>query len=269
MKNRPIPYFSMEGTVFEVDIENQRLIERANPANTISFVWDMTDKDSYYTFTYDLDKKNVYDKSTGFYESEDWTQVRVPKLIELDPEGMAEKYGFTVTELQGKNDFEVIVNQRLLTERQNGVLPQIRIMDERFHIVLREHELWPAGHWGPNISLADLTISDDGSCYEGYYHPALKKVVKIDPKLIEFPEGIVKIKIPNEIGLDPVGAARIYGMDERGLLRRYPIQKELKANIIPLAETNIPAMIQRNREALQQEHRENLLRAKPRIRPRF
>jgi hypothetical protein len=97
----------------------------------------------------------------------------------------------------------------------------------------------------------------------------IRQVVDLDPKLLEFPEGVIKLKIPNEIGLDPIATARQYGMDERELLRRHPIQKDLKAEVIPLSETHIPALIRRNREALQQEHRDNAQRSRPKHRHKF
>lgn len=97
----------------------------------------------------------------------------------------------------------------------------------------------------------------------------MKQVVNIDPKLTEFPDNVVKIRLPNELGLDPVSTARRYGIDENELLRRFPPKKDLKAVIIPLADTGIPALIRQNREQLQKEHAEIARRIKPRHRPRF
>jgi len=270
MKNLRNPViFEIEGTSFEVDIDKQVLRQTNNQSNEISFITDMTDQLKNYTFTYDLNRKNVYDKTTGFYESEDWYQIKVPKLIELDPEGMAEKYGYTVEQLKSKTDFEIIIDQETLAQRQNGILPQIDIAGEMFTVDLRLHELRNSRYFFPVISLKSFELTGDGWHYEAYYHPVIKQVVELDPKLLEFPEGVIKLKIPNEIGLDPVAAARQYGMDERELLRRYPIQKDLKAEVIPLSETHIPALIQRNRAALREEHRENAKKARPRQRPKF
>ncbi|MGY4538189.1 hypothetical protein ACVW0P_002609 [Mucilaginibacter sp. UYNi724] len=268
-KQRKPVIFEIEGTSFEVDIDKQVLRQTNDQTNEISFVTDMTDQLKNYTFTYDLRRKNVYDKSTGFYESEDWHQIKVPKLIELDPEGMAKKYGYTVEQLKGKTDFEIIIDQETLAQRQNGILPQIDLAGEKFTIDLRLHELRNSQYFFPVISLKNFELTNDGWHYEAYYHPVMKQVVEVDPKLLEFPEGVVKLKIPNEIGLDPVATARQYGMDERELLRRYPIQKDLTAEVIPLSETHIPALIRHNREALQQEHRNNAQRLRPKHRPKF
>lgn len=261
--------FTIEGTSFEVDIEKQVLRQTNDQTNEISFVTDMTDIGTFYNFTYDLNRKNVYDKTNGAYESGGWIQMRIPRLIKLDPEGMAKKYGCSVEQLQGKTDFEVIVDQKLLEQRLKGIPPQIDLAGEKFTVDLRLHELRHSKHFFPVISLKSFELTDDGWHYEAYYHPVMKQVVELDPKLLEFPEGVIKLKIPNEIGLDPVVAARIYGIDEHQLLRRHPIQKELKAEVIPLSETHVPALIRRNKEALQQAHQENAKRIKPRHRPKL
>ncbi|MDP9077747.1 MAG: hypothetical protein M3O71_10020 [Bacteroidota bacterium] len=265
-KLRQPPIFNISETDFLVDIDKQVLRQTNDLNNEISFIKDMTDRGTHYRLFYDPARKNIPRYS---YEKGTLLEITVPKLSALDPEGMSEKYRIPVGELPGKTDFEVIVDQRALYQRLNGILPQLDLAGEQFAVDLRNHELRHSRNSYEVISLKSFDISNDGWHFEAYYHPVMKKVVEIDPKLLEFPESVIKIRIPNEIGLDPVGAARQYGIDERELLRRHPIQVILKAEIIPLSETNIPGMIQRNKEALKQEHRENMQRAKPRIRPRF
>jgi hypothetical protein len=182
---------------------------------------------------------------------------------------MAHKYGLPTELVMGKSDFEVIVDQEALDRRLNGVLPRINIAGEDFIIDLRLKEMRHARHFFPVLSLKSFELTGDGWNYEAYYHLLLRQVVEIDPKLTEFPEGVVLIRIPNEIGLDPVGTARDYGMDERELLRRYPIQTALSTEVIPLSETHIPALIRQNREQLQKEHQDNARRIRPRHRPHF
>ena len=162
-----------------------------------------------------------------------------------------------------------IVHEEALASRKQNILPQIDIAGENFVVDLRMHELRHAQHFFPVISLKSFELTNDGWNYEAFYEPLMKQVVEIDPKLLEFPPGVIKIRLPNEIGLDPVGAAQIYGMDEREVLRRYPIQKELKAEVIPLAETEITRLIRQNKEQLQRDHQENMQKIRPRNRHRF
>ncbi len=269
MKNKPNSTITIQGTIFEVDIETQRLVERANPANAISFIDQMTDHGTHYSMYYDLERKNQYDTGMGDYNSDDWNAVKIPRLIDLDPQGMAERYGIPVDQLKGKTDFEVIVDQDAWALRRQGILPKIDIAGEVFIVDLRLHELRHAKNHHPTLRLKDFDLTGEGDHYIAFYHPATKQIVDLDPRLTEFPDGVIKISMPGELGLDPVATARIYGINERDLLRRYPIQKELKAELIPLSETGVLAMIQRNREQLQNEHQENAKRIKPRHRPRF
>jgi len=258
--------FTIEGTAFVVDIDQQVLRQTDNPANEISFTRDMTDHGSHYSLCYDPREKNIPRQA---YNPGQIKEITVPKLIALDPEGMAAKYGWQVQDLAGKTDFQVIVDQQLLERRREGVLPRIRIMGEDFYVDLRMHELRHAGTFHPVLSLESFELTADGRHYEAYYHPVIRQVVPLDPLLTELPESVVKIRIPAEIGLDPVGAAQMYHIDERMLLRLYAIQKELRAEIIPLSETHVPALIARNRQELTRQHQENVKKIKPKMRPRL
>jgi hypothetical protein len=258
--------FEIEGTSFEVDIDKQVLRQTNDKNNEISFIHDMQDQGAFYHLLYDLDEKKT---AHDLLDQNRVKVVKVPQMTDLDREGMADKYHVPPELVMGKSDFEIIVDQHVLDQRLKGILPQINLAGEMFTIDLRLQELRNSNFFFPVISLKSFELTNDGWHYEAYYHPVMKQVVELDPKLLEFPEGVVKLKIPNEIGLDPVAAARAYGMDERELLRRYPIQKDLKAEVIPLSETHIPALIRRNKEALQEAHRENAKHIKPRRRPKF
>jgi hypothetical protein len=49
--------FEIEGTGFEVDIDQQVLRQTNDQANEISFINDMQDQGAFYMLLYDLDKK--------------------------------------------------------------------------------------------------------------------------------------------------------------------------------------------------------------------
>jgi len=264
MKNNPEPkIIHFEQISFVIDIDQQVLRQTNKPEHEISFIRDMTDMGDHYLLAWDKEKQTV---SSDPERSE---PLILDQLVRLDPEGMSGKYGVPIEKLQTMGDFEVMVDQEALKQRREGILPQIDLAGEKFMVDLQLHELRHARYFFPVISLKSFELTNDGRNYEAYYHPVMKQVIDLDPKLLEFPEGVIKIKIPNELGLDPVATARIYGMDEREVLRRYPIRKELKAEIVPLSETHIPALIRRNKEALRQAHQENAQKVKPRHRPRF
>jgi len=260
------PMFSIGTDHFIVDIDKQVLREFQRPENEISFIRDMLDRQTHYELRYD---PRIHSAAHEDQPENQLQIIKVPQLTELDPENMAAKYGCPVDQLKGKPDFEVMVDQEALAIRHQGKLPLIDIAGEAFVVDLRMQELRHAEYFYPILSLHSFELTNDGWNYEAFYHPIMKQTVEIDPKLLELPDHIVRIKLPNEIGLDPVSAARIYGMDERELLRRYPIQKVLKADVIPLSETGIPRLIQQNKEKLQKDHEENMRKARPRQRPKF
>ncbi|MBB6127435.1 hypothetical protein [Mucilaginibacter lappiensis] len=269
MKNlRQVPVFTIKGTSFLVDIDQQVLRQTNKLDNEISFIDDMKDMGTHYEMYYDgMTGIKHHEADQDDALSENW--IKVPLMVELDPEGMAAKYGFTTDQIKRKTDFEVIVDQDALGRRLAGELPKINIAGELFVVDLRLQELRHAHNFHPVLSLKSFDLTPDGWKYEAYYHPVLKQVVEIDWKLTEFPDHVVRIHLPNELGLDPVGTARRYGIEERALLRRHPISQDLKADVIPLSETHIPALIQHNRNQLQQEHQETARRIRPKQRPQF
>jgi hypothetical protein len=265
-KFREAPIYVIEGTSFLVDVDRQVLRQTNDQENEISFINQMQDHGSFYRLLYDPDErkaaKDLFDQSRVMV-------IDIPQMTALDPEGMAVTYGVPMAQLTGKADFEVIVNPELLQARLAGQLPTIEIADELFNLDLRLRELRHMQDPSLKISLRSFNLSKEGNHYEAAYHPVSRQVVQIDPQLTEFPEGVIMIRLPNEIRLDPVSVARQYGIDEKEFLRRYPIQSNLIAEIIPLGETNVPAMIRRNREQLQQEHNDIKQRTKVRQRPHF
>jgi hypothetical protein len=265
-KFKEAPIYVIEGTSFLVDIDRQVLRQTNDQDNEISFINQMQDHGSFYRLLYDVDKRTA---AEYLIDQNRVVVINIPQLTALDPKGMAERYGIPAAQLAGKADFDVIVNPEMLQARLAGQLPTIEIANELFTLDLRLREFRHRQDPFLSISLRSFDLSKDGNHYEAAYNPVSKQVVQIDPQLTEFPDGVIMIRLPNEIGLDPVSVARQYGIDEKEFLRRYPIQSGLKAEVIPLSETNVPAMIRRNREQLQQEHNEIKSRTKVRHRPHF
>lgn len=264
MKNKLEPVIlRFENVSFEVDIDQQVLRQTDKPEHEISFIKDMTDMGDHYLLAWDVEKQTISDDPAKV------EPIVIDQLVWLDPKGMSEKYGIPVEKLQTMSDFEGIVDQEALAKRHEGILPQIDINGEKFIVDLQLQVLRHAEYFFPVLSLKSFDLTPDGWHYVAFYEPIMKQVVNIDPKLTEFPQHIIQVRLPNEIGLDPVATAKAYGMDERELLRRYPIEKDLKAEIIPLSETHIPRLIQQNKEELRRQHEENMRLARPRHRPRF
>lgn len=243
---RQLPIHVIEGTRFIVDLQQGELRQEDRPENVISFK-DMQYKESHYTFEYDQSTKNLPFSFTA--DPKNIIEVQVPPMVKLDPEGMAEKYKVSVTSLQDKSDFDIIVDKELLQERLNGKLPIINIAGRDFIIDFQLKELRPKDNFSTSIRLHELHYSLYEEKYLAFYHIASHKIIEIDPARIkELPQGVVQIEIPFERKLDPVAAAREYGVDYKDMLVKYPIHKNLEAKVIPIEKTSLPYLVKTNRE---------------------
>ncbi|MDT3402318.1 hypothetical protein [Mucilaginibacter terrae] len=251
MKTQKEPVIYMiEGTSFEVDVAHQLLRQTNDRGNTISFTRDMQDKGTHYQLQYDLDQRKAQPGAL----TERTKLITVPQMAWLDPEGMAQVYGKKVEEVMGRPDYDIIVDAGLVVHRHQGVLPMIDIGGEPFIVDIRSKELRQASNLTNRIPLRQADLSATGDEFLFFYHLADRCTVELDPKLTAFPDQVVLVKVPNEVLLDPIATAEACGLDVRQLLRRFPIRKDLKATLVPLADTGVPGMISRNRLALQREH---------------
>ncbi len=242
---RKLPEYSIEGTPFIVDVNKGELRKVTKPDNIISFS-NMQYIGSHYTLDYDL-----FTKGLSFFTKDalNTKVVEVPQMVNLDPEGMAQKYNIPVAALQGKTDFDIIVDQDLLRERLNGNLPVIKIADHDFIVDFPLKELRPKNDFNTSIRLHELHYSIEEEKYKAFYHIPSHCIVDINPATIkEIPENLVQIEIPIERKLDPVGAAREYGFDYKDLLIKYPLESNLEAKVIPIEKTNLPYLVKANNE---------------------
>ncbi|MBL4674956.1 MAG: hypothetical protein JKY70_01930, partial [Mucilaginibacter sp.] len=127
VKLREPVIFQIENTRFYIDLDRQTLRQTDNPANEISFINQMQDMGDHYILAWDAATK------TGAANPEEGEPLIIPPLVKLDPQGMSEKYGMSISDMAGKSDFEIIVDQEALTARHNGVLPQIDNAGEKFN----------------------------------------------------------------------------------------------------------------------------------------
>jgi hypothetical protein len=264
-RQRELPLFAIEGTDFVVDVGKHEFREKDHPANRISFFDDISDAGDHYFLLYDRSTKNY---PRGGIDPSVIVEVPIPQMAELDPEGMAAKYGLTVDQVKGKTDFEIIVDQELLAERLAGRLPRIGIAGEQYIIDLHLKELRPEDGFGPAMHLLKLELSPDEDRYTCYFDPVFRQVVQVDPEITELPKGLVLLEIPFMSKLDPVGMAEAYGMEPRDVLKRYPIQKELMAKVTPAAESPLAALVQRNRQR-ESEREKKRRQQRRRLRPRL
>ncbi|WP_367867000.1 hypothetical protein [Pedobacter sp. WC2423] len=268
--DRELPKLKIGNTEFVIDVMNSRLIQAEKPDNIISFN-DMEDKGIYYKFFYDSDTCNIgklkdvpdrqLNQNFDFgYDSihlklfmdvysydENHVMLRIPQMVELDPEGMAIRCKIPVEELGGKADFSLLVDQKAYQRRRNNeFLPQINIAGDMYSLEPKTGVLHPVDFGsGLEINMGNLLKSDNGQnigLYDLNGHCGVKVEFDINKK---FPENIVAFELPNMIKLDPVGVALNHGLDMRSILRKYPIIEDYSAKISPVAESQIPKIIEK------------------------
>ena len=241
--SRKLPTYEIEGTTFIVDIDKKELREVDYPRNTLAFA-DMKQQGLFYVFLYDRSKRRVHHNYKE--PNEHVVPVFIPQMARLDPEGMAQKYGKRVEEIAWKSDFEVMINQERLAERLNGKMPKVMIAGEPFIYDVNNHHLRLEANQKVRLNLNDWNSSKDGREYIGYYHLPSRKKYHIKSDIVELPKDVVMLKVPNEIKMDPVGVAMKSGLDLGKWLMGVGFPENVEAKIIPLNETGLPTMIEKN-----------------------
>lgn len=92
---RQLPLVELKGTMFFVDVVRDQLREQENPENTISFDFLQQDRDGY-SFLYDVKLKNVPADAQQVEDGKRFIKITLGALMELDPEGIALKYGIPI-----------------------------------------------------------------------------------------------------------------------------------------------------------------------------
>ncbi len=142
--------------------------------------------------------------------------------------------------------------KQLLQIRQLGKLPHIDLAGTDFTIDWRLRQLRETELPWKNISFDDFEMDDYGDKYLCFFNTETHELYMPPENLMELPENVVVLEIPNELHLDLVAVACEYGSDLAELLREYPITENLAAKVIPLTETGLPAIIENNIRLQQQ-----------------
>lgn len=142
----------------------------------------------------------------------------------------------------------------LLRERKSGKQPVIDIANHPFYVdmhwkVLRPHDDFLSK--GISFSAFEAyKVSDDLSWIP--YDPKKHELKDINPfTLTEIPKDWILVEIPHPRKLDPFGYARENDIDIDEYVKEHPIQADIKARVVLWSETNIPNLVERNREKLE------------------
>lgn len=251
-----LPTVVLHDDKFYLDVKYERLIDSLNPDNIIPLRDTcFTDRDrGIYEFSYDPVTRNIPDFD---YTHSKYTEVGA--LVKIDPEGMAEKFGKSISEINNLSDLQLNVDQSALTERLGGLLPTIKILGEIFYVDLRMGCL-RADYTHPERQMyfndIDHFYDEQSNTYA--LHMDSKKKIPVDvdwSTATKIPPGLVVVRIPPEENLDPVGYARLHGLDMEAHLRFHKIDMRMESKIIPWNQTPAIDLTRQNLERSKKEGR--------------
>ena len=253
--------YKLDGVPFIVDIDKRELREKENQMNVISFN-RMAYKGSHYQLLYDRKQRGTTTARTAV---SDMMRIDVPQLIELDAVGMALKYRQPLNRIQLLSDYKVIVDQKILQQRDGGQLPEIEIVHKPFLVDLSDTRLFPRDNpRARGIQLDELVFSPDRQNYRAVYDVRNQSndFLRVSD-LLSIPKGLMLVEFPTESYLDPIGilkSAHPIGFKEflknpdsnftmqSFLMEHQATQKLEAAKIIPWEKVGVKDLISQNLE---------------------
>ncbi|UOE47809.1 hypothetical protein MTO98_25705 [Mucilaginibacter sp. SMC90] len=143
--------------------------------------------------------------------------------------------------------------ETLTLRRLAGKLPRIDIGGIDFTVDWHLQQLRETEKPWNRLNIRDMELFTDGDGYVSYYHVFNHELFQMDDDPVELPAHVMLLQIPNEIILDPIGAAREHGLGDLELLREFPILEVIKGNLISLSETALPEIVAQNAAKLQRD----------------
>ncbi len=117
---RQLPELLFGGTKFRVDIQNGCFVQADDASNKIEF-YHLIYKDNHNELDYNpATKKEHY----LFDDPEGVLLLKIPRLIELDPVGVAQKYGIDQSSLKYLRDSDMELSREKLLEKMDKRLAQ-------------------------------------------------------------------------------------------------------------------------------------------------
>lgn len=148
----------------------------------------------------------------------------------------------------------------LLERRKIGILPKIDIAGHHYTVDIRLNELRNVEFPTKKLLLDEMVTAPDGQHYLFFYDFEKRSILHASPDMVSLPKNAVLVEIPDEMGLDPVGVARKYGLDDAYFLKMHPYENSCKATLTSIEKSGLPEYVAANKkQALkgsQNQHRQ-------------
>lgn len=134
----------------------------------------------------------------------------------------------------------------LLERRKIGILPEIDIAGHTYTVNLQLNELRNVENPSKKLSLDEMVISSDRQNYMFFYDCESRSILHASSDMLTLPKNVILVTIPDEMGLDPVGLARKYGLGDEYFLKMHPYEKAPKATLTSLEKSGLPEYVASN-----------------------
>jgi hypothetical protein len=265
-----LPTINIMGTDFIVDVEKFELREKTDESNKLILA-DWHEKGNGYGFYYDTSVKNTpYDPG---YRNNTTSYVTIPEFVKMAPQEMANKYGITLDEVNGKSDFELMVDQKAYDERVNkGMLPTIDIAGHTFYVDIRMDMLRPKDDFLSNgivFSDIDNYFDEERNAFFIPYDPKKHEFREIDYETITaIPKDLMVVSFPNQTILDPIGWNRQFGSKLTYGLKDKELKSQFTAKPASWEDIYVPQKIKENLERIKEKPKKEKLQNNPIVPPK-
>jgi len=250
-RGRKLPEINILGRPWLVNVDDYEIIDKEHPANSIAG-YEMRYSDNGYRFAFSKRYQNLSNPLDG--ETDEVVTVNLFHFTEMDPEGVAKKYGLKVNEVKGKTDYEVMEDKRALIDRMRGRQTTVDIAGHTFYVDFPMEMLRPEDNFFSNgipFSELDHYYNEELDRLEVSYNKQTQELEEVDyENIVEQPDNLLIVAFPTPDKLDPVGYARAHGFDVGFVLEDGPQKAHFKAEILRGKDSWLTGLIEENRQRL-------------------
>jgi hypothetical protein len=241
-----LPILVIREVPFIIDPYKRQLIRFNDPEKIISLD-ELKFNNGFYFFDFDtITFKPAIDLRGPEAMADRFTSVTIPATIIDAPAKLLKDIQDDMNRRSQALSWGFHLGDKNVALRLSGVLPHIDLAGTDFTVDWRLRQMRKTELPWKNISFDDFEMDDCGDKYLCFFNTQTHELYMPPEDLMELPEHIVVLEIPNELDLDPIAVAREYGSDLYELLIEHPIAENLTAKVSPLSETGLPAMIENN-----------------------
>lgn len=241
-----LPILVIREVPFIIDPFKRQLIRFNDPEKIISLN-ELKFNNGFYFFDFDtITFKPAIDLRGPVALADRFSSVTIPATIIDAPAKLPKDIQDDMNRRSQAHSWGFYLGDKNVALRLSGVLPHIDLAGTDFTMDWRLRQMRETELPWKNISFDDFEMDDHGDKYLCFFNTQTHELYMPPEDLMELPEHIVVLEIPNELDLDPIAVAREYGSDLYEQLIEHPIAGNLTAKVSPLSKTGLPAMIENN-----------------------